>query len=410
MAEYTVKDVLNRFNPKRTLLDYELDAYYISRPHAPLEKMKAFLLSNEEPVKVLFSGHRGSGKSTELRRLAKGLETHFYIVPFSVAGMLNMADLKYADVVLACAVALIRKVIEDGNFVTLDDKLQQNLYDFLTNEITKETTIATTTSGNISAKLTQLILSIEAKYGKEATTRETMRQKLFPRLTDLIDRVNSVCVAIKSKTERLPLIVVEDLDKALLTDTRTLFFDNAVALNSLGCHVIYTFPIALCYSTQFPPRKRDYDNHFSLHNININQHALHNEPDTDGRNKLREVVTRRVQSELFAGNALDTIIDLSGGLMRDLVRIVRKSALNAITANSPVITVEMAQQVGAELGDDYRRILLPAHYEALRTAHRSKEIVPNETVQQLLENLSLLEYHDDAVWCDVHPVVLPLLT
>ena len=50
---------LNVFDPKRPLHGEELDRYYVARPHAPLEPMKAYLQVSQQYVKVLFSSHRG---------------------------------------------------------------------------------------------------------------------------------------------------------------------------------------------------------------------------------------------------------------------------------------------------------------------------------------------------------------
>jgi hypothetical protein len=97
MPQADLEKALNLFDPRRPLQMDELDAYYVARPHAPLEPMKTYLRLTQQPVKVLFSGHRGSGKSTELMRLAKDLQNEFFVVPFS-ARSLNLADLSYVDV------------------------------------------------------------------------------------------------------------------------------------------------------------------------------------------------------------------------------------------------------------------------------------------------------------------------
>jgi len=92
------------------------------------------------------------------------------------------------------------------------------------------------------------------------------------------------------------------------------------------------------------------------------------------------------------------------------VRFVSDAALIGLTESAPRITRSMVEQVAAEVGNDYRRLLLPDHYPALVEAHKSKQITQTETVRQLLENLSLLEYRNGEAWCDVHPVVQRLLT
>ena len=108
MSDVSLEDALNLFDPGQPLENGQLDTYYVKRPHAPLEPLKAYLRYSRQPVKVLFSGHRGSGKSTELRRLARDLAARFFVVNTS-ARALNPADLKYVDVIFACAAALLRE-------------------------------------------------------------------------------------------------------------------------------------------------------------------------------------------------------------------------------------------------------------------------------------------------------------
>lgn len=407
MTTASLEDALNLFDPQRPLETSELNAYYVARPHAPLEPMKTYLRVNRQPVKVLFSGHRGSGKSTELTRLAKDLENEFFIVRFS-ARALNLADLNYVDIMLACAAALFREATDKARKVPIPAKLWKDVYDWLTSEITIETTVVRPKSGSASAKINAVMFSIEGKYGKETVTRTTMRERLFPRLSDLIDQVNIVCKGIEQVTGRRPLIICEDIDKTDLAHARDLFFDHATTLSSPACSILYTFPIALCYSSQFPERLGDYSYHFLLPNISL--YKMDDTPNLEGRNVLKEVILRRLAEKVFVDDSLEMIITLSGGLLRDLIRLVRDSALIALTEGKPSITTEIVRRVVAEMGNAYRRSLLPEHYEALRKARESKQISSDESTRQLLENLSLLEYRNTVAWCNVHPIVRALLS
>ena len=50
-----------------------------------------------------------------------------------------------------------------------------------------------------------------------------------------------------------------------------------------------------------------------------------------------------------------------------------------------------------------------SHYVTLRDYHQRKWLENEDAVREVLHNLSLLEYANDERWCDVHPIVLPLL-
>jgi hypothetical protein len=328
-------------------------------------------------------------------------------VEVSAAQSLNVADLNYVDVAMACAAALFREVTDQARGIKIPTALWKDVLNLLTNEITVETTIRVPKSGSMGAKVNALVVSIEGKYGKETETRQTLRKRLFPYLNDLLQQANGVCQEIEQVTGRPPLIIFEDLDKPDLADAHDLFFEHATTLNSMACRIVYTFPISLSYSSDFAGYIGDYSWHFLLPNVSLYQRD--NTPDAEGHATLKAVVTRRVSESLFGDGALDEIIELSGGLMRDLIRLGRGAALMSLTAGASAITPAILQQVAAEIANAYRRSLLPAHYDALRKAQETREIIPDDTVRQLLQNLSLLEYRNTEAWCNVHPIVRPLL-
>ncbi|MFN3929527.1 MAG: hypothetical protein ACK4OK_07835 [Thermoflexus sp.] len=108
----TLKEALNLFDPRVPLSGRALAAYYVERSDVPTQELKAYLEAMDEPVKILFSGHRGSGKSTELNRLAGLLKGRFFIVHFSVLEILNLTDLTYVDLILAIALRLLFRALK----------------------------------------------------------------------------------------------------------------------------------------------------------------------------------------------------------------------------------------------------------------------------------------------------------
>lgn len=403
--EGLLKKALNVFDPARPLEGELLDSFYISRPHAPLKAMKAYLRANQSPVKVLFCGHRGCGKSTELARLAKDLENEFLIVPVS-ARSLDLADLTYVDVILASAAGLFLQASSVKGAARIKSSVLKDVLEWLGSEIVRETTVSVLKSGNMGAKLSVLILSLQGKYSSETTTRKTVRDRLYRQVSDLIQRMDAVCEELEKKGVP-PLILFEDIDKADLERARGLFVEHRNTMISPACRIIYTFPISLRHSHEFPAIRRDYSKVFSLPNISINER--NGSIDARGREAIGSVITRRIPGEVFEKKAFDSIVELSGGLMTDLVRLVSDAALIALTEGSSHITNEIVERVEAEMANDYRRILVSEHYDALRRSLSEKEFVADDVTRELLANQSLLEYRNNKVWCDVHPIVRGLL-
>ncbi len=77
MKATDLQQTIRFFDPRRPLTTAEeLESWYLERPHSPLRRLKLLLETSDEP-KILFTGQRGSGKTTELNRLVMELEPRF---------------------------------------------------------------------------------------------------------------------------------------------------------------------------------------------------------------------------------------------------------------------------------------------------------------------------------------------
>lgn len=400
-------EALNRFDPVHSLESFEqLRDYYVARAHSPLEPLYNYLKARRQPAKLLFMGHIGSGKSTELAKLRTRLSDEFLVVHFSAGQRLNISDLEPVDVVLGCALALLEQAIDLGLLQT--DPLLTELTQWLGNEVVTESVVKASSEPSVTASLKLLIVTLSAKWNAESTTRQTLRPRLQSVLTDLTSRVNRVIKQLRDNG-RPPIILVEDLDKTNLGQAKRVFFEEGQVLRLLDCHVVYTFPIALRYSNDYSQIKNNFEYDFKLPNMKL-QDRLTGAQDEPGWATLRQLVTKRASPELFTGGAVDRAIELSGGLVKDLVRLLQGAVLSAMVNGSGQISVEMVEGVAAEIRSDFRALLQAEHYELLRRAGAEKEVINEPAVVEVLHNLSLLEYRNAQDWCDVHPIVKPLLS
>jgi hypothetical protein len=81
-------------------------------------------------------------------------------------------------------------------------------------------------------------------------------------------------------------------------------------------------------------------------------------------------------------------------------------ALNIFNPKRPLLTQEELDNYFVERP---RGSLIEMETYLLKKIKR-KEFVNEDIVQELLHNLSLLEYRNDETWGDVHPIVKPLLS
>ena len=406
MTAKTLVQALNIFDPESPLkTDQELQDYFVERAMSPLQELALLLRHTGRPQKILFTGHRGSGKSTELAKLTSLLKDQFFVVDYSVKNVLNLFDVSYVDVLFSLATRLIRAATERQ--VEVKEELLCHILDF-TKEVSKEVVIEKRGEASVGAELNFYVIKLEGKVGKEATTRTLVREKVEPRLSDLLENVDLLSREIERATGRRVLVIVEDLDKADLARARELFCGHAPSLTSPGCCIIYTFPTALRHDNDFIQIRQNFSEPVVLPNFPVSHRD--GSPDEAGLACLQKILTRRAEERLFTPGALTGLVGWSGGLARELVILARRACLVAMEAEKPAIDEEVVEQAAARMRIDYEVLLTTEQLDLLRGVRDRKRVENDEKHRALLHNLSALEYRNgEGVWYDVHPIVRPLL-
>jgi len=279
MKAKMLPEAIRVFDPREPLNGPELAELYVNRPGNPLNEMKIYLQGmalHGEPVKLLFTGHVGSGKSTELNKLTEELRNQFFIVPFAAQKSLPIAEISYVDVLLGMASALFRLATEREVIARAPAQIVADFWDdisrFFENVIFGKTPYRTPPPNlELSAKVNFLAGELQAKFTSEGSTRANIRQRVEARLSELIDKINLLSGEIRIRYKRPVLIVVEGTDKTDLSRARDLFLGHSTSLTDLHTSVIYTFPIGLRYSPDFGLIRTNFNEHFLLPNMRVAQ-------------------------------------------------------------------------------------------------------------------------------------------
>jgi hypothetical protein len=414
----TLQEVIRIFNPQRPLEGETLHAYYADRGSDARRKMLAFLeLAEGEPVSLLFTGHGGSGKSTELNKLIEELGDRFFVVKVRTGDIVPATDLTYVDVILIAAMALFRAASDEKLIRRAPAQIVEGVWEQVEQVIDKvvfgklpyRKSVAPSETGvkiGIPPVIQGLTLEFEARFKNEPSTREQIRAHMQNRLSEVIDKANSLSAEIQHRYRTPALIVIEDTDKPDPARAAELFFDHPQSLTSFNASVIYTFPIALRYNAKFNEVDR-YFKHFRMPNLPLFQ--PNGSPDEDGRRVLDHAIARRMDSTLITRDAREKIILASGGVMRMLIGLVQNAAVNAYARGANPIEALDAERAISDLRKDFVAALKSEDYPILAARGRDKRLSSDEPLQELLQMRALLEYENGEPWCDVHPVVLPLV-
>ncbi len=130
---------------------------------------------------------------------------------------------------------------------------------------------------------------------------------------------------------------------------------------------------------------------------------------------MREVVRTRLEKlgldpdELVDPAALDELVAMSGGVVRELVLLMQEAAIEAMVNGRDHIDLTIARKVIYWLRRQYSAALSLPYLEELKKVHETGRPTGTEICDKLLQNLYILSYANDDLWYAVHPNVLPLL-
>jgi hypothetical protein len=394
--------------PLRPGANGEPNPFYIDRPGNPIaELIDALLAPFYRPPKFFFSGHRGCGKSTELLHLMANpaIQKKYWPINFSIREEADIIDLDFRDILLAIGSRMFRDYRKAGG--RLPEQLLKELNGWRGKVEEEVKTIHTgRTAFEIGAGIDAFFSNTGIKMRLEPVTRAEIRQVFEKDITGLIAVINNIATAIYSKEHRIPLILIDDLDKPNLDEARAIFHDRREIMMQPNCAIIYTVSSALFYSKEFDAIR---DQAVFLPNIKLHPHVEPEVKDKEGYQTLRRFVHVRIDTNLVDSLALEDAITFSGGVFREMARIMRTAIGRARRRKAVKVEIVDIEWATTEIRNEYRRILDKEDIEILKMVREQNRLEYDGRLRPLLQLLAILEYRNGENWCDVHPVLRRLL-
>jgi DNA polymerase III delta prime subunit len=380
----------------------------------------------------LFSGPRGSGKTTELLRFQKELEAfgfEAFVVdildyinpssPVDVTQFLLAFGLSFADEVSKKHPNVVET---GGDFYGRFIKLVKRLNLSLNLGGVEVSASADGLSLVAAGQKVELDLKRELK-GSEAFVSE-LRNRLSFHLGELRLEVAKFCAELASQISPNPVVFIIDSmekfrgttenDAEVQASVEALFVHHAEKLVFENLHVVYTVP----------PFLRIRHPSFAMHfGSVVRVVAAPKVRNADGTSvdavsfeKFRTMLNRRVpMGSLFADAAsVDRLIVMSGGNLRDLVRLTKEA-----------ITISAARRIEAPLGPNIAELAIEAlrreytftaeDRDFLRKIHvqgHRPEVTEDEVPRfaRLLDTEVILGHLNGSEWFEVHPLALEAVT
>ncbi|MFO0170943.1 MAG: P-loop NTPase fold protein [Aphanizomenon sp.] len=371
---------------------------------------------------LLFTGHRGSGKSTELKRIQKIWKESYHVIYLEVNEETDINDANYTDLYLI--------VIKQVEFALrkLGLKFDQRLlssFEAWFKEITEENEESVEKSVSVESEasleggapfiaklMVKLLAQIKGSDKQKTTIRQTLEKDISRLKADINLLLRDAYVKLQKKYPDYKglLIIFDNLDRISPKVADHLFCEYAAQLQELHCTIIYTVPISVLCSPKNPLSLFDGNPHIvpmvniyqfdrNVRDLNYNQIGL----DT-----IASSIEKRVNVDaVFDSRAeLLELAKASGGNVRQLMQMMRSACLTARTKNHPKILAEDVIYAIKEQQFSFERLIPNDHYPLLAQVYLNKDVSKDDIGQLMLFNTSVLEYNGDNRWNYPNPVVM----
>lgn len=384
-----------------------------------VEQLAADIDFSEGGGVCLFTGQRGTGKSTELKRLQAKLDEMGMVCFYADMSeyMLLTKPVEISDFLVSMAGALSEALSARYSGKAPGNRnYWERFRDFLQTRVQVD---------EISFNVAEVV-DIKAALKSDPTFKQLVQERSRGHVTTLIanardfvrDAVQMVraeegdpdkkVVLILDSVERIRGVGREDM--SVYDSVRNLFFGHADALRIPFLHVVYTVPPylpVLAAAAGSLMGGATTGRLVSTHIFKDRSRVV----DPGGLAVMREVVSARYAAwkKIFTTEALDRLAISSGGDLREFFRLLRL-CLTAVRDDSQL---PLAAEAVAHAENAARADMLPIpadHLSWLKDVTESHECcLPSDAklpvLSQFLDNRLVLVYRNGSDWYDVHPLL-----
>ena len=418
----TIKDIRRNFFPyplKGNDLD-EKTGFYVDTIEArmgdpaksPMDDIFEACTGNSADFIHLLLGHRGCGKSTELNKLEKKFTKEgFAIRKIDCQAETNFANLEVEDILILISDALLDICNEKGiNINPSDVEILNRFFASIEEEVqTRESQTTDVNSGiglNFS-KIIKLVAEVKAQIMNTTDKITTIRERIIKRFSEWNVCIDNIIEKIKEKDNRKhPIIIFENFDKIVPTKKAIEIFENGY-LEKINTYIIYTFPISLSYSEKFATITQCAFPHiFPMIDVKTQE----GKKNDRGYRTIKKIIEKRAELSLFEEDAMDLLIEKTGGSLRDVFKCIDQAAKYTERRSKDKVSID---EVNMALNDEKynylsRRITMK-DYPALNEIYKKKtEIENGNDMLRFLEAHVVLEYNGKR-WHDLHPLIYDFL-
>ena len=361
-------------------------------------------------TKIVFSGHKGSGKTIELGKYHKTINdpNRYFSVFIQLENETNLARFEPEDLF----VMLIAKLIErcQTEHISIKDDYLDNIAEEWIKDVDLKTEVTDVFKHELNASAgfgVKLFSFFNAKtgfktvFGGESKTAKVIRRKVKQNTLGLIAQFNEILEELRAELKRNHgykdiLFIMDGSEKIKQETYQYLFIDNNHLLRNLNANCIFAIPINFFFAINASVAAGFFERSI-LPMIVV---------DEKSKKLLADILTKRISPTFFGDQVLDKIAEQSGGSFRQLLGITNRAIMDT---KGKAITIESLEASLKLYGRFLYERLNTEETQLLKNFHKAQiELKPaDEITGRLLFSLALLKYNGHY---KVNPVIIPYLT
>ena len=359
-----------------------------------------------QTLKLFLSGHRGTGKTTELLKLKNEIDetTCFFSVFCDLSDEeLDVNNIDFIDIIIL----ILEKLTK-----TLDDKKIDipkanikpfyNWYEQRITEINNQTdeSASIEVEGKAGIDLFSLFSLVSKTKGKLSgsnSTKETIRKVFKNKFSDFSLKFNEFILDIKdyllkNGISKDLLFIIDGFEKiGSLEDRKKILIDNSNKFVEIKANMIITLPIELFSEVS---RLKEFASHISFPLITL---------DNNSKERFKEFIYKRIEKNLFdSEQTVEKIIYYGAGSPRETLKIISNAY---IQAEGEIIDLKSVQDAQKSISEELMKYLDEKEILLLKQVYTKTKIPFSDELAKLLIKKVLLDY-EDGLEREINPILL----
>jgi hypothetical protein len=383
-------------------------------------KTFAYTRSDGNPNKaiVFLAGMRGSGKTSELAKIAHKLHHAdcFFCVVCNLDDGLDINDMEYMDVLIFQITRLLEEL--NQRYVDIDNDVVASLQNWFGERVKEVNKAIKGESGltvEIEAKTPSLFgflgIATQVKAGLTGTKEraEKIRTEFKNNFTSFVAIANTFFERVNAtlREKRIAkeiLFVVDGLEKVATKDIRRRLIEDEInRIQQIKVNTIFTLPLELMSLRQ---KLIQFSTFATFPFVKVKDQ--NGDPIPAAMDRFRLFISKRIDASLFDSQAtIDRAIEFGGGSPRELLRILQYANYWADEEKGQITAASLEKALQQLSGETVQYVTKQdlAWLKTLKENNEKGNKMPfDDDCQDLLEKIIVMEYNNGK-FKRVNPVV-----